>query len=59
MQLTGGGAFFGPVAAAVDEEGARTTDAFAAVVVERHRFVTLAQQVFIQYVQHLQKRHVW
>ena len=43
---------------AVDQEPARPADALAAIVVEGDRLFAAADQLFVQDVEHLQKRHV-
>ena len=43
---------------AVDHAAAHAADAFAAIVVERHRLLALRDQVLVEHVEHLQERHV-
>ena len=47
-----------PVCNAVDDQPARSADAFAAVAVERDRILPCPGEPFIEDVEHLEKRHV-
>ena len=58
VQLARGGRALGSVRLPVDHEAARTADAFAAVVVERDRFLAVVHQPFVHDVEHLEERHV-
>jgi hypothetical protein len=42
----------------VDHEAARATDAFSTIVLERDRVLTLVDQILIENIEHLEKRHV-
>ena len=48
----------GPCGDAVDHAAAGAADAFAAVRVERNRVLALADQLFVDDVEHFQERHV-
>jgi hypothetical protein len=48
----------GTVRDAVDHAPARAADAFAAVRVERDRVLALADEIFVDDVQHFEKGHV-
>src|SRR5262245_17105445 len=43
----------------IDHESACATNPFTAVVIEGDGVFTLLDEFFIQYVQHLQKGHMW
>ena len=58
MELAEGSAGDGAVRHAIDHAAAHAADAFAAIVVERHRVFALRDQILIQDVEHLEKRHV-
>jgi hypothetical protein len=42
----------------IDHEPAGTTDSFPAIVIESDRFVTLRNEIFIEHIEHFQKRHM-
>jgi hypothetical protein len=58
VELTGRRALHRPVRDAVDHHAARTADPLAAVVVEGDRLFLLADQRFVDDVEHLKERHV-
>ena len=58
MQLAGGDAAPRTVCLTVDEEAARSANAFATVVVERDRIIALAHEVVVQHIEHFEKGHV-
>ena len=55
VKLAHGGAPARAVGHAVDQETARPADALAAIVVEGHRLLAAADQLFVQDVEHLQE----
>src|SRR5947209_6568861 len=58
VQLAGGGAADRAVRDAVDHHAARAADAFAAIVFEMDRLLAALGQLFVDDVEHLQKRRV-
>ena len=58
MQLTKGGSFFRTVGAAIDDAAAHTADAFAAGMVKSNGVLAFQRQLFVDHIQHFQKRHV-
>ena len=58
MKLAQRSLALGTVRHAVHHAAAHAANAFAAIVIERHRLFTLGQQILVQYVEHFQKRHV-
>jgi hypothetical protein len=58
VELANRGTRLGAMGDAVNHESAGATNSFAAVVVEGDRFFTLQDQVLVQYIQHLEERHV-
>src|SRR5438034_824653 len=58
MQLTRRGGALRPVRAAVDHHAARPANPLATVVVECDRIVFARQELLVQDVQQLEKRHV-
>src|ERR1035438_6961727 len=58
VQLADGGRALGTVRHAIDHETAHAADALAAIVVEGYRLFVLGDQTFIEYVEHLQERHL-
>jgi hypothetical protein len=58
VQLAGGGPWIRTVRDPVDHASARTADPLAAVRVECNRVFALANEVFVDDVEHLEKRHV-
>ena len=58
MQLAGGDLLLGTVGDAVDHLRAGAADPLAAVVVEDDRLFAALDQVLVDFVEHLEKRHV-
>ena len=59
MQLANRRLLFGAVRDAVDSHRAHTANALAAVVVENDRLFTLLDKLFVQNIEHFQKRAVF
>src|SRR6267378_1936315 len=58
VQLACSGGALRPVRAAVDHHAARPANPLAAVVVERDRLVLAREQLLVEYVEHLEERHI-
>ncbi len=58
VELANGDAFFFAMGDTVDDKTARTADAFSTVMIEGDGFFAPEDQVLVEDVEHLQKRHV-
>ena len=58
MELANGAAFLMAVSDPVDHKAAGATDAFATIVLERDRILVLVDQILIENIEHLEKRHM-
>src|SRR5204862_8306326 len=58
VQLAGGRSFLAAMRDAVNDQGARAADAFAAIGIEGKRFVALRDELLIHHIEHLQERYV-
>ena len=58
MELANRGCRLRTVRDSVDHESARAANAFAAIVIESDRLFALRNEIFVEHVEHFQKRHV-
>lgn len=58
MQLTKGDFFFWPMGNAIDNRPAHAAYTFPAVMIKGDRVFAFLGEFFIQYVKHLEKRHI-
>ena len=58
VELTDGAPLLAPVGNSVDDETTRSTDPFAAIVLEGNGLFALGDEVLVEDIEHLEERHV-
>jgi hypothetical protein len=58
VKLAKSGAFFRTVRPTIDNRPAHSADAFPAIMVKRNGFLTREGKLFVDNIQHFQKRHI-